>query len=60
MVIRGTSDSTRNPDETAPAEDVAAIDALDPPPTTVDDARQRLHWQKQRAANAIRTWRQKR
>jgi hypothetical protein len=53
------NDSERNPDETAPAEDVAAVADLDPPPTTVDDARQRLHWQKQRTANAMRTWRQK-
>lgn len=49
-----------NPDETAPDEDVAAIGALDPPPTTVDDARERLRWQKQRTANAMRAWRQQR
>ena len=48
----------RNDDENAPAEDVAAIGALDPPPVTVEDARQRLKWQKQRAANALRTWRE--
>ena len=50
----------RNPDETAPPEDIAAVSALDPPPTTVDDARERLHWQKQRAANAVRAWREQR
>lgn len=48
----------RNADEHAPAEDVAAIAALDPPPETVEDARQRLRWQKQRTANAIRSWRE--
>lgn len=51
-------DGDRNPDEAAPAEDIAAIDALDPPPTTVEDARERLRWQKQRTANAMRAWRQ--
>jgi hypothetical protein len=52
------ADGERNDDEHAPAEDVAAIDTLDPPPETVEDARQRLKWQKQRTANAMRTWRQ--
>lgn len=51
------ADGERNDDENAPAEDVAEISALDPPPTTVDDARQRLRWQKQRTAAAMRTWR---
>lgn len=51
-------DGERNPDENAPPEDVAAIDALDPPPTTVDDVCNRLKWRKQRAANALRAWRQ--
>jgi hypothetical protein len=50
-------DGERNDDEHAPAEDVAAIAALEPPPDTVDDARQRLRWQKQRTANAMRSWR---
>jgi hypothetical protein len=50
-------DGDRNPDETAPPEDIAAINELEPPPTTVDDARQRLRWQKQRTANAMRAWR---
>jgi hypothetical protein len=49
----------RNDDEHAPAEDVAAITELEPPPTTVEDARQRLKWQKQRTVNAMRTWREK-
>ncbi|WP_232374783.1 AAA family ATPase [Mycolicibacterium mengxianglii] len=51
------ADGERNDDENAPAEDVAAIAELDPPPTTVEDARERLRWQKQRTANAMRTWR---
>jgi hypothetical protein len=52
------ADGERNDDENAPAEDVAAIAALDPPPDTVEDARSRLKWQKQRTANAMRTWRE--
>jgi hypothetical protein len=48
----------RNEEESAPAEDIAAIAALDPSPTTVEEARQRLKWQKQRAANALRAWRE--
>lgn len=56
-VIYPPSEGERNGDENAPTEDVAAISALDPPPETVDDARQRLKWQKQRTANAMRTWR---
>jgi hypothetical protein len=50
----------RNDDEHAPAEDVHAVAALDPPPETVEDARQRLKWQKQRTANAMRDWREQR
>lgn len=51
------ADGERNDDETASPEDVAAISALDPPPTTVEDARERLGWRKQRASNALRAWR---
>jgi hypothetical protein len=48
----------RNDDETAPPEDIEAINALDPPPDTVEDARLRLGWRKQRAVNALRAWRE--
>lgn len=51
-------DGERNDDETAPPEDVAAIDALDPLPATVEEARERLNWRKQRAAKALRAWRE--
>lgn len=56
-VIHAPADGERNADETAPAEDVAAVAALDPPPTTVDDAQKRLRWRRERAANAMRAWR---
>lgn len=51
------ADRERNPDETAPPEDVEKVAELEPPPTTVDDARERLNWRKERAANAMRAWR---
>ena len=58
--LAAPKEGDHNPDETAPDEDIAAVAALDPPPTTVDDARERLRWQKQRTANAMRAWRQQR
>lgn len=48
----------RNPEEAAPPEDVAAVAGLDPAPRTVDDAQKRLSWNRQRASNAVRTWRE--
>lgn len=45
-----------NPDEVAPPEDVAEVAALDPPPTTVKDVRERLHWRNDRASKAFRAW----
>ena len=59
--LNGSSGHLRagpNDDETAPPDDVAAIAALNPPPETIDDAPQRLGWRKQRAANALRAWRE--
>jgi hypothetical protein len=47
----------RNPDEAAPPEDVEAIRALNPAPSTVRDARERLGWNTARASNAMRDWR---
>lgn len=54
------ADGERNDDESAPAEDIAAIDTLDPPPESVDDVQSRLKWRRQRAANALRAWREQR
>ena len=51
-------DGERNQDESAPSEDIAAVASLEPPPSTVEDARERLGWRKQRAANALRAWRE--
>jgi len=57
-VVTAPADGERNPDETAPPGDVAAVAALEPPPESVEDARERLKWQKQRAARALKAWRE--
>lgn len=56
-VIAPSSDE-RNEDEAAPPEDVDAVGRLDPRPENVEDVRTRLQWRKQRAANALRAWRE--
>ena len=38
-------------------DDVAELDALDPPPRSVDDVRSRLRWGSDRATLALRAWR---
>lgn len=47
----------RNPDELPALADVEAVAALDPAPTSVEDARGRLRWRKPRATAAVREWR---
>jgi Bifunctional DNA primase/polymerase, N-terminal/AAA domain len=39
--------------------DLAAIDGLDPPPVSVRDVKDRLHWGTDRASNALDQWRLK-
>jgi hypothetical protein len=41
-------------------DDLAALDALDPEPTSVRDVKGRLNWRTERAAAAIREWRSRR
>lgn len=50
--------SSRNPAEMAPADDVAAVADLDPAAATVEDARVRLGWGKQRTARALKAHRE--
>ncbi|MBB2770552.1 UNVERIFIED_ORG: hypothetical protein GGE11_001447 [Mycolicibacterium obuense] len=57
-VIDPPASGERNTDEAAPLHDVQAVAALDPPPETVEEARERLHWSKQRATKAVRAWRE--
>ncbi|MDN4518143.1 AAA family ATPase [Mycolicibacterium austroafricanum] len=47
-----------NPDEQPDPEDVAAIAALDPPPTSVRDARERIGWRMDRTAKAFKAFKQ--
>ncbi len=56
--VTAPADGERNPDETAPPGDVAAVNELDPPPSTVDDAQTRLRWNRQRTAHALKAWRE--
>lgn len=46
-----------SPLEAATADDVAALASLDPPPTSVREVRARMHWQMQRAGDALRGFR---
>ncbi|MBB2990249.1 hypothetical protein FHR72_001717 [Mycolicibacterium iranicum] len=57
-VIDAPAKGERNTDEAAPLQDVQAVAALDPPPETVEEARERLRWSKQRATKAVRAWRE--
>ena len=49
--------SDRNPVELPASADVEAIAALDPPPRSVEHARARPGWRKERATVAVRAWR---
>lgn len=55
--VKAPAMTDRNPDEAAPAEDVAAVAALDPPPSSGTDVQQRLRWGRQRALVALREYR---
>jgi len=63
VILGGTANVTapmpddHNPDEAPDPEDIAAITALDPPPTSVRDARERLGWRTDRASKAFKAWR---
>ena len=47
----------RNPAELADAADVEALGKLDPPPTSVRDVADRMHWSWKRAGDALREFR---
>lgn len=59
IAIAAPMGDERNPDETADPDDVAAIAALSPPPTSVKDARERLGWRNDRTGKAFRAWKSK-
>lgn len=42
------------------ADDLAALDLLDPPPASVRDVQERLRWRTQRSADALRHWKGRR
>ena len=55
--VTAPATSDRNLAEVPASADVEAIAALDPPPRSVEDARARLGWRKERATVAVRQWR---
>lgn len=55
--LRAPRDGERNPAEAVPQADLDQLTALDPPPTSVRDARSRLKWNNERATHAMREWR---
>lgn len=48
----------RNPEEAAAPEDVAAVAALNPPPESAREARERLQWRDDRSRKAFKAWKQ--
>lgn len=57
FAVFAAQDGERMP-ETVPAVDLAELKALDPPPTTVREARERLSWGNDRATAAMRVFKQ--
>ena len=55
--VHAPAGNERNPSAAPAAADLDAIRQLDPPPSSVEDARSRLGWRKQRAADAMREYR---
>lgn len=49
----------RTPGEQAPPADVDAVADLDPKPSSVEDARSRLKWRKERATKAYHAWKER-
>ncbi|MBX7444688.1 MULTISPECIES: AAA family ATPase [unclassified Arthrobacter] len=57
FAVFAAQDGERMP-EAVPAADLAELQALDPPPTTVREARERLSWGNDRATAAMRVFKQ--
>jgi hypothetical protein len=57
--IAGPKQGDRNPDDEAEPELVTRIEKMDPPPTSIEDARNRLRVNQNRAAKAYREWKTK-
>ncbi|WP_054814892.1 AAA family ATPase [Nocardia arizonensis] len=55
--VKAPMKDERNPAEAAPAEDIAAVAELTPPPTSANDAQKRLKWRADRARAAFKAWR---
>lgn len=55
--VHAPATGERNPAEAADPADVEALRQLDPPPSTVRDARERMNWRMGRASAAMREFR---
>jgi len=56
--VDAPADGERNPNDRAPAADVAAVAQLDPTPKTGSEVAKRLVWRKDRALRTFKTWRE--
>lgn len=54
--VKAPEAGERNPGELPPDADIAAIAALDPPPTSGNEAAERLPWRATRARAAFKAW----
>ena len=58
--VRAPATGEAPPQDRADPADLAELDALDPPPTSVRDVKDRLRWRSERATVALRQWRSRR
>jgi hypothetical protein len=56
FAVFAANDGERTP-STVPAADLAAMQAMDPPPTSVRDVKERLSWSSDRATSVLRVYR---
>ncbi|MGW3542047.1 AAA family ATPase [Nocardia niigatensis] len=58
--IKAAKEFEKNPEEAAPAEDLAALAELDPAPKSARDVKARMHWGDARSRTAFRSWEEQR
>ncbi|MBV5244189.1 AAA family ATPase [Mycolicibacterium sp. PAM1] len=56
VVVQAPMADDRNPEEAPDPADIEALAALNPPPASVKDARERLGWRNDRTGKAFRAW----
>jgi hypothetical protein len=58
--VRAPRDVPEQPLLGVSPDDLAALDALEPPPSSVKDVKARMRWRTDRAADVLRAWRSRR